>query len=66
MELTRTAFAETANVGYQTLHPWRLRDFDPSMITFIRVCHAVVQLTNLPLHVVVYVRPSKQQKHINN
>jgi DNA-binding XRE family transcriptional regulator len=54
MELTRTAFAEIANVGYQTLHPWRLRDFDPSMITFIRVCHAVAKLTNEPLHVVMY------------
>ena len=54
MELTRMAFAQLANVGYQTLHPWRLRDFDPSMITFIKVCHAVAKLTNRPLHVVVY------------
>jgi predicted transcriptional regulator len=53
MELTRRAFADLANVGYQTLHPWRLRDFDPSMITFIRVCHAVAKLTNRPLHVVI-------------
>lgn len=54
MELTRRAFAQLANVGYQTLHPWRLRDFDPSMITFIKVCRAVAKITNRPLHVVLF------------
>ena len=53
MDLTRRAFAQYANVGYQTLHPWRLRDFDPSMITFIRVCHAVAKLTNRSMFVVI-------------
>jgi predicted transcriptional regulator len=54
LELTRTAFAKIARVGYQTLHPWRLRDFDPRMITFLRVCAAVAKLTDQQFHVVLF------------
>ena len=53
LELTRTAFDKIARVGYQTLHPWRLRDFDPRMITFIKVCIAVAKLTDQKFHVVL-------------
>ena len=53
LDLTRRAFSKYSKVGYQTLHPWRLQEYDPSMITFIRVCHAVAKLTNRPMHVVM-------------
>jgi predicted transcriptional regulator len=54
LELTRTNFAKIARVGYQTLHPWRLRDFDPRMITFIKVVAAVAKLTDQQFHVVLF------------
>ena len=54
LELTRTAFAKIANVGYQTLHPWRLRDFDPRMVTLINVCRAVAKLTDRQFDVVLF------------
>jgi len=53
LELTRTAFAQIAGVGYQTLHPWRLTQFDPNMLTFLRICNAIATLTNQPLQAVI-------------
>ena len=53
LELPRTEFARIAGVGYQTLHPWRLEDFDPRMCTMIKVCHAVAELTKQPFGVVL-------------
>lgn len=54
LELTRTQFAKRAGVGYQTLHPWRLNEYDPRMITLIKVCQAVAALYHQPFDMVLY------------
>lgn len=54
LELTRTQFAKHAGVGYQTLHPWRLNEYDPRMITLIKVCKAVATLYDQPFDVVLF------------
>lgn len=42
--ITRTKFATLAGVGYQTLHPWRLQNHDPSLATLVKVCAALAKL----------------------
>ena len=65
MQLTRTEFAAAANVGYQTLHPWRLNEYDPNMLTMLRIVRAVANITKQPFNDVLadavqYTRAYKQ------
>ena len=53
LEITRTAFAKIAGVGYQTLHPWRLEQYDPNIKTLLLVCQGVAKLTKQPMDVVL-------------
>ena len=67
LEMHRTDFAKYAGVAYQTLHPWRLQDFDPSMATLIRVCTALAYKLDQPLNVVLYeaIQTTKAYQQMN-